>query len=109
MGVKDRRELARCDPVTRAERDGALDDPFELADIAGPVVTMQCLESIAGEFYDVLAKLLGETGTEMFGEKLDVGPSRSQRGDHEADRADAVIEFLVKSSLLNLRPLVIAG
>ena len=92
-----------------AEGDGTLDHAFELADVAGPVVALQHLEGVAGEADDVLAKLLGEPGRKCSASSSMSVPRVPQRGQHQADGADPVVEVLAEPSLLDQRRQVIAG
>ena len=55
--------MAGGDPRPLAERHPALDDAFEFADVARPVVLDQDVQGIAGEADDVLAELQGEAAS----------------------------------------------
>src|SRR5208337_206695 len=86
-----------------------LDHALELTHVAGPVMPLQGVQRVAGETHDVLAKLLGEAGAEMFGEQFDVGSPVPQRGHYQAERTDPVIEFRAEPSLLDDRRQIVAG
>ena len=97
------------DPGAVAEGDGALDGRFELADVAGPVVFLQDFEGVAGESRHVFVKFTGVVVPEPFGQELDVGPPVPQRGEHQADHADAMIELLAEPALFDQGGQVFAG
>ena len=107
--VEDRRQMARGDPGAVAQGDGALDGGFELADVARPVVLLQDVEGVAGEARHRSCEIRGRSGSERLGQELDVGPPVPKRGEHQADHADAMIELLAKSALLDQGGQVFAG
>ena len=109
VGVEDRGQVGGRDPRPGAEGHRALDHALELADVARPVVSLQGVEGIAAEAQDVLAELLREPVAEMLGEQLDVGPAVPERGNHQADGADPVIELGAELPLLDQGGQVLAG
>ena len=105
MMVEDRRQVGRGDPGAAAKGDGTLHGGFELADVARPVVLLQDVECVPGESRDRFVKFASVMSPERVGQELDIGSSVPQRGEHQADHADAVIKLLAKPSLLDQRRL----
>ena len=94
-------QLARGDPGAGAPGDGPLDGRLELADVARPVVPPQDFQRVAGEPRDGLAEFVGMAGAERLGQQLDVHAAMPQRGEHQADDVDAMVEHLVEPALLD--------
>ena len=97
------------DARARAPGDGPLDHALELTHVAWPVMPLQGVQRVASETDDILAKLLGKAGAEMLGQKLDVRTPVPQRGHHQAERTDPVVEFRAKPALLDNRRQIVAG
>jgi len=58
-------EIRECNNVAVGEHDGTFDDIFQFADVAGPQVCLQCIESCRFDLTNLLAGFLRSTTEEV--------------------------------------------
>jgi hypothetical protein len=85
-----RREIVELDPVAVDERNGPFHQPFELADVAGPLVGAQ---RVLDGRRDLEIAHLPVPGEKVAGQLGDVGLPAAQRRDVDFDAAQPVVEI----------------
>ena len=108
--VEDRGQVAGRDPRARCSSATARwITPLSSRTLPGQSCRWSASRASRREPDDVLAVLVDEGGPEMLGKQLDVGSPVPQRGDHQAKRADAVIELGPEAPLIHVGREVVAG
>ena len=89
-----------------AERATPLDDVDQLADVARPVVLLECLEGLVADRLDLAVAVGVDVEIaglqEVVGQQRDVLEAVPQRGKLEADDAEAIEEVLAEAAGLDL-------
>ena len=89
-------EQASADERGGGENYAALDDVFELADVAGPLVVDESAHGVWGEFADLEVVLFGEVVEEAVDEQGDIFSAAAQRRHLDGDDVEAVVEIVAE-------------
>ena len=84
--------------IAGGEDGGALDDVFEFAHVAGPVVGLEENEGALGELERAAGALFGNPAEEELGERADVLDAFAERRDVDADDVEAVEQVLAEGA-----------
>src|ERR1700678_4405874 len=89
-------QQSRVDDGGAGENHAALDDVFELAHVAGPLVVYQCAHGVGGELAGFEIVLFGEVFEEAVDEQRNVFAAAAQGGQVDGDDVEAVEEVVAK-------------
>src|SRR4029077_4301641 len=82
--------------VGAAQEDKPLDDVFEFTDIARVLVSLEAIQHLWAELQAVALIELGVALHEVGGEERDLLAPLAERGHHDVDDVEAVIEIVAK-------------
>src|SRR5688572_23825122 len=94
----DLREIGGGQRIAVAQNGGPEEGVLELADIARPAIAHQHLEPVVGDRQVAHARLLGDPGEEVAGERRDVAGAVPQGRDRHVDDVQPVIEVLAEAA-----------
>src|SRR5690606_19762978 len=94
-------EVGRAEHRRALERDGALDQVLELADVARVVVGEQPVERLGRDAVEVALHLAVEAIEEALDQQRDVLGAVPQRRQHDPDHVEAKVEVLAKFTALD--------
>src|ERR1700676_684269 len=86
------------DALLRGEDDGALDDTFQFAHVAGPIVIHQELHSAGRKLTHGFAVLQTIAHEEMSEQRRHIFAAIAQRGKLEMNYVQAVVQILAKAA-----------
>ena len=103
MGAQVDGQVLAIDRVAAAEREAALDDVLQLADVARPVVARELRQRGRREGLRRDVERLAVAAHVLGGEQRDVVAALAQRRQHDRDDVHPVVEIGAESTLAHLR------
>src|SRR5271154_5782396 len=97
------RKQIDVDTFLRGKYDGALDDIFQLANVAGPIVVHQEFHCTRRKLAHRLGVLQAIAREEVSEQRGDVFPAIAQRGQLEMNYIQAVVQVLAEAALADKR------
>src|SRR5712692_5225587 len=99
LGADALREQVDGDALLRGKNDGALDDIFEFADVARPIVVHQELEGRGSEMAQGLGIFLAVAVEEMHQQRGNVFAAVAQLRQLQVNDVEAVVEIFAEAAL----------
>ncbi len=81
------------------KQDGAFDEVFEFADVAGPGIVRERVHGVGGNVFDVLVELAAESLNEVADKEGKIFGALAERGNLDGKDVQAVKEVTAKGAL----------
>src|SRR5215813_3660337 len=96
--ILQRQNLAKIQAAIASDDDGAIDDVFQFAYVARPVVRAQTTKTIGRKFQLRFAHAFASAPEKRFGKDFHVGAAIAQSGNGHRENVQPVIEIFAKTS-----------